>query len=244
MVVVPVMGASHEGEDIDIDPGDSNSDSEVLTEVTVDVLDNGDAVWTIVHKVPDNDDMSLKDFDEFEYDIDGNEEKLLSDFQNNMEGKISDANSQIDRDMNVEKFEINTEVDAGWQYDEAIEYTFYWTNFAKESDIGYEVSDSLMYSGILDGSDQFRLTTDEENEVQVINPEPNMERDSEVSWQSSEKIEENEFQAHIIILGEDGEGKDGINATEHIVFMVVLFSTSVLTSLGAYIVLSQKFAPK
>jgi len=173
-------------------PGDSVADQVETDSVrlTVDVLANGSARWTVEYQTVLDDQNTTEAFESLQEDIDANRSAYVDRFADRIRSTVGTAENATGREMSATDFRIATTIE---QVDcpspngcGVIRYTFRWDGFARVEDGG----DRLAIGDAIEGfflNENTRLEIGWPADYGRVNvePEPDGSNENAVLWRGS-----------------------------------------------------------
>ncbi len=177
--------------------GDVETDTVVL-EAAVD--EDGDARWSIEYRVALDDQNTTEAFESLQRDIEQNTSDYRGQFASRMERTVSTAENATGREMAVENVTVEARTSPLSGEYGIVRYSFEWVGFAQVSEGQIAAGDAL--AGLfLDADTELTISWPEGYVVDVVDPEPDREGDSSVTWTGPREFDAGQPQ---VVLSPEG----------------------------------------
>lgn len=141
--------------------------------ITIDILENGDAVWTIEKRVPLTSQDEINDWEEFIQKIhdENQSQKDIIEFRERIAWFIRSAEKFSNRSMEAEKFNISYDtVKTPFDVFSIIRYSFEWKNFSRMDSEKISIGDAFSEGMVLSSDNVLVIKIPEGYDVQDIYP--------------------------------------------------------------------------
>ncbi|MFB6222734.1 MAG: helix-turn-helix transcriptional regulator [Haloarcula sp.] len=177
--------------------------------MTADVAANGDAVWTVTHRVRLDNDNATQAFEDLQADIQTNRSEYTDRFGSRMQRTAGTAENATGREMTIENVTVTSREETFGQTYGVITYQFRWTNFAAVSDDRIEVGDAL--SGLfLDSETSLTVRWPAAYQAESVAPQADERGNSSVIWRGQQEFGANE--PRVVVSSRESAGADGLLA--------------------------------
>ncbi|MCZ7357503.1 MAG: hypothetical protein O8C66_12635 [Candidatus Methanoperedens sp.] len=155
------------------------------TVITIEVLENGTAMWTTEKRLPLTNQTEIGDWEEFvsmgeNTDQDG---KDIADFRDRIDWFISSAEKFSNRSMEAKNFNISygtTKTLAG--VFSIISYTFEWKNFSRVDSSNIFIGDAFSEGMVLSQDNVLIIKIPENYEVETVSPAFDLRDGNRLIW--------------------------------------------------------------
>jgi len=185
--------------------GDAPTDETVTT---VEIDENGDAVFELELRTRLDNDERTQAFESFESEVETNPDRYLSSFRDSVTPIVDAARNRTGRSMTASNFSIETGVEPLPVERGVVRYTFEWSGFA-ELEEGNEDTPRTIRAGdvlsayILSEGDSLVFLYPEDYTVDSVNPEPDTNDTGELRWNGPRDFTDEQPRLAVV------EGADG-----------------------------------
>ena len=237
------------------DGDSSRGDPDHFTEIQIYVDENGDAEFRIIHGVELYD---LDDQDRYEDFIDrynDDADRHAEQFEARFSPVVDAANDSTDREMTIQNVDTHSYIHLTNRGDDEetdthlgdirtnahhrlgiVEYRFEWTNFAKETNYGYEIGDAFHGPITFDEDTKLVILYPENADTGLVAPEPGFSVVSELRWDQGQQFAPGEPTAQIVTDDNDGVDNE-FEILSDVLFAITILTSSLFAIIGGFFIL-------
>lgn len=162
------------------------SAAEPSTVITIDLEEDGDALWTVQSRVPLETAAEEQAFREV-----GGSEETSEALRTDMERVVETASNETGREMVLTNFSVETRVEGVTRTWGVTAYTFRWTNFSTRDNDTLQTAGLISSYNLAEG-DRLTIRGPVGWEVESVSPLPDVQRDGSVSWRGPQSFSQDE----------------------------------------------------
>ncbi len=175
----PGTGADVTDDRTTLDPDEVEADRTVIT---IRLLENGTAAWSIEYFVALETREDERAWEDLENDVEANTSDYLTRFSDRIDSTVATAENETERTMSAGNYGVETRTEPQFG---VLEYTFLWRGFAVVD--GEEISAGDAIDGfLLDSDTRMVMQWPESYTATGVEPTADTDRDNAVVWRGSE----------------------------------------------------------
>lgn len=200
--------------------------------ITVDINENGDALWTMEKRLPLINQSDIQDWEEFINMGPAGNEKDIEDFSKRMDWFLLSAQKFSNRPMKAEKFNISYNIAKTPSISFGIiQYSFEWKNFSHGEAGKISIGDAFSEGMVLSQDNVLIIKIPDRYDVESVSPNFDKRDGNRLIWDGTLYRNFNKGEPAVVLT------RPGIGAWYLIIVLIIIL---IVIASGAYVIVNKR----